>query len=271
MRIADEVVARAISVGRSQWGERLIAAYAIGSLAHGGFSEHASDIDVALIIAPPLQVDDAGRAEAAKRDVAASGLPLAERLSLFWSSLERPSPEGQSGRLPAPDLLDLRRHGRLLHGVDVREHLPVPTYRELLVSSAAFALRRLADEAGIGYLRDPVLLLEGKSIAATKFVLYPVRLLFTAQTGEVGANADAVAHFARIAPEATRALAVAALEWRDEPAKLADPSAAAMIRAGLRPLYRLFVEDYVQRLHKHDAPGLAQRFREWSRAIAPSG
>jgi hypothetical protein len=34
---------------RAQLGERLIGAYLIGSLAHGGFSRRYSDVDVALV------------------------------------------------------------------------------------------------------------------------------------------------------------------------------------------------------------------------------
>jgi predicted nucleotidyltransferase len=37
------------SLFRAQLGERLIGAYLIGSLAHGGFSRRYSDIDIALI------------------------------------------------------------------------------------------------------------------------------------------------------------------------------------------------------------------------------
>jgi hypothetical protein len=42
---------------RAQLGERLIGAYLIGSLAHGGFSRRYSDIDMALIT--EVALDDA--------------------------------------------------------------------------------------------------------------------------------------------------------------------------------------------------------------------
>ncbi len=267
-RAAHDVAVRAIDAGRAEWGERLVAAYAIGSLAHGGFSEKVSDIDVALIVTPPLQASDAARADAVKRVVAASGLPLAERLSLFWSCFGPSAPGADAGRLPAPDLLDLRRHGRLLHGREVREYLAAPTYRDLLLSSATFGLRRLADEAGMAYLRDPASLVRGGIVVATKFVLYPVRLLYSAQTGEVDGNPHAVQHFAAFAPASARALAIEALGWRDDPSALAAPQAADALQAGLRPLYRLFVDEYARRLGDHGESPLMQRYREWSSAIA---
>jgi hypothetical protein len=37
------------SLYRAQLGERLLGAYLIGSLAHGGFSHRYSDIDMALV------------------------------------------------------------------------------------------------------------------------------------------------------------------------------------------------------------------------------
>jgi hypothetical protein len=145
--------------------------------------------------------------------------------------------------------------------------MPAPTYRDLLLSSAAFGLRRLGDEAGIAHLREPAPLLRGGIVVATKFVLYPVRLLYSAQTGEVAANPDAVDHFAAFAPAPARALALQALEWRDDPSALAAPRAAAALQAGLRPLYRLFVEESARRLREQEEGLLMQRYREWSRAI----
>jgi predicted nucleotidyltransferase len=47
----DDVLADAVRAGRESLGGRLLAAYALGSLAHGGFSPLVSDVDVALILA----------------------------------------------------------------------------------------------------------------------------------------------------------------------------------------------------------------------------
>ena len=44
--IGDKVLTAAVASARNVWGERLIAAYTLGSLAHGGFSIHVSDIDL---------------------------------------------------------------------------------------------------------------------------------------------------------------------------------------------------------------------------------
>jgi hypothetical protein len=80
-------------------GARLISAYAIGSLAHGGFAPDVSDIDIAVLVgAPP-----------------------------------------EAARLGAIDRLDLIEHGVLMHGIDRRADNGVrPTCDELVAETAAF-------------------------------------------------------------------------------------------------------------------------------------
>ena len=56
--IGEKVLTAAVASARDVWGERLVAAYALGSLAHGGFSIHVSDIDLGLILADPLEDQD---------------------------------------------------------------------------------------------------------------------------------------------------------------------------------------------------------------------
>jgi hypothetical protein len=50
---AEKVLTDAANAYRVALGERLLAAYALGSLAHGGFSPLVSDIDVRLIVSDP--------------------------------------------------------------------------------------------------------------------------------------------------------------------------------------------------------------------------
>jgi predicted nucleotidyltransferase len=55
----EQVLAEATEAYRAALGERLLAAFALGSLAHGGFSELVSDIDLGPIFSDPLLPDDA--------------------------------------------------------------------------------------------------------------------------------------------------------------------------------------------------------------------
>jgi predicted nucleotidyltransferase len=52
------VLARAVVAYQAALGPRLIAAYTLGSLAHGGFSRLVSDVDLGLVLQGPLRPTD---------------------------------------------------------------------------------------------------------------------------------------------------------------------------------------------------------------------
>src|SRR6185312_16545624 len=54
----ETVLGEAVEAYRAALGDRLLGAYALGSLAHGGFSELVSDVDLGLIIGDPPQPSD---------------------------------------------------------------------------------------------------------------------------------------------------------------------------------------------------------------------
>ena len=56
--LGQAVLARAVSAYRAALGSRLVAGYALGSLAHGGFSPLVSDVDLGLILQDPLRAAD---------------------------------------------------------------------------------------------------------------------------------------------------------------------------------------------------------------------
>jgi predicted nucleotidyltransferase len=80
------VLAEAVGAYTQALGERLIAAYALGSLAHGSFSPLVSDVDLALILADPLHPTDSETVAAVARGLKAKGSALHERLSVFWGT-----------------------------------------------------------------------------------------------------------------------------------------------------------------------------------------
>ena len=83
---------------RAQLGERLIGAYLIGSLAHGGFSWRYSDIDVALITEFAL---DATTLTTLRGLAAECDATLSQKLSVFWSDRNF-----TMGRFPPLDRID---------------------------------------------------------------------------------------------------------------------------------------------------------------------
>ena len=264
MEAGERVLARAVHLAQEWWGARLVSAYAIGSLAHGGFSAHVSDVDLALVLQDPLDDEDATNVRRICGQVAASGVPLGERLSLFWGSAATLSGSAAGGRFPPADLLDLHHHGRLLAGSDVRSEARLPTLRDLVVAGAGFAYRVLSGAQPAAYLADPEKLAHAPVRTLTKLTLYPVRLLYTARTGKVGINHEAVPHLLASTRGSAAELAREALQWRYCPPPPGDRGLVVVLQRGIGPLYRAFIEDYESRLRGYGEMDLAQVYRDWA-------
>src|SRR5579862_1510211 len=144
--------------------------------------------------------------------------------------------EAAAGRFPALDRLDLILHGQLLYGQESRAGLPRPSKRELVVGSARLGLDLLSRPSHQAWLANPAGLIEAEPKPLTKAILFPVRFLYTARTGEIGRNHDAVRHIVQAEPGPVADLAAAALRWRDEPPSADDPEASGLVKRGLRPI-----------------------------------
>ena len=174
-------------------GDRLVAAYALGSLAHGGFSPLVSDLDLGLVLRDPPLAGDRGAIERVAAGLAAADPDRHGRLSVFWGTRASLSGQGGDARFPPVDRLDLLHDGLLLSGEDTREGLPEPRRSELLAGGAEFALALLAGDETLALLHRADLLPAHGTRRLTKLVLFPVRFLYTAETGLVGANDAAAA------------------------------------------------------------------------------
>jgi hypothetical protein len=278
----ESVLGEAGAAYRQALGGRLLAAYALGSLAHGGFSALVSDVDLGLIVSDPLQAGDADTIEAVAELQKRKGSDLHERLSVFWGTPATLRGERRGGRFPPLDRLDLIEHGRLLAGSDdVRCELPRPGADELLVSGAEFALEHVAGmprsasgpstslgslppptENAVEEILSPELLLARGVRQTTKLVLFPVRFMYTAATASVGTNHDAVARYLEDRSAPARILVAAAAAWREAPPD--DHAAAlALLRAELVPLYLEYIDDHIERLRSLSETELARAFECW--------
>lgn len=271
---------RAAEVYESRLGGRLLGAYALGSLAHGGFSEAVSDIDLGLILSDPLQPEDPRRIQRIAEEAAREGEPLDARLSVFWGTPSTLRGECDGGRFPALDRLDLIEHGRLIGGEDkARRGLPRPSSAELLVAGARFALQRLAgfappagdrtrrdrdepDSEAIEQLRSPELLIAGGLRRVTKTVLFPVRFMFTAASGRVATNDDAVDAYLADREAPSRALVAAARAWREDSSEW-EQQAARLLPLELVPLYMHYTDDQLARLRPLGEAELTRCFEVW--------
>jgi hypothetical protein len=259
---SERVLAEAVEAYRVALGGRLLAAYALGSLAHGGFSELVSDIDIGLIVSdPPLPRDVSTIRHVADAEKS-KGSALHERLSVFWGTPATLRGERDGGRFPALDRLDLIENGRLLTGSDdARSGLPRPSAGELIVTGAEFALDYLGKSA-TEEIRSPDLLIAHGVRRLTKLALFPVRFLYTAATGRIGTNDAAAAHYLSDGHSPSGELVAAALAWRTaEPTD--EAAAAALLRDQMVPLYLQYITDHITRLDSLGEVELAEAFREW--------
>jgi hypothetical protein len=280
------VLAEAVAAYAQALGERLVAAYALGSLAHGGFSPLVSDVDLALILADPLRPTDSETVAAVARGLKAKDSALHDRLSVFWGTPSSLGGRVPGGRFPPLDRLDLLEHGCLLRGEDVRNGLVPPSRDELLVAGALFALEYLADlvvgppherpgqalgslhrgEDAVEEIRRPELLLARGLRRLTKLVLFPVRFLFTAETGRVGTNDAAVDHYLAADAPPGGALVAAALAWRTVPPE-SDEVVLSLLEAGMVPLYLHYIDNQRARLAALGRHDLAEAFGQWRRRL----
>jgi predicted nucleotidyltransferase len=263
---AEDLLAEAVRAYVDAFGDRLVAAYALGSLAHGGFSPLVSDVDLGLVLADPLAPADADAVERVAATLRAGGSSLHERLSVFWGTPATLRDEAAGGRFPPLDRLDLIQHGRLLRGTDVRAGLPQPSRADLLVAGAEFALVSLAGERDVEAVRRPETLYDQGVPRVTKLVLFPVRFLYSAETGLVGTNHAAVEHYLAAGGAPGVELVAGALGWRISPPDRAH--AIDLLRRELIPLYLHYLDDHAARLRAAGRPDLAAAFVCWRGRIA---
>ena len=170
------------SLYRAQFGKRLVGAYLIGSLAHGGFSHRYSDIDVALVTEDSL---DTATLTTLRSLAAECDATLSQKLSLFWSDHRF-----TDGRFPPLDRTDYIDHAIVLNE---REHvLPVrPTLNEIRLYLRGDPLSNWTESAHRFAGMDS--LAAGDHKAFVRMLLYPARLVYSWTTGRLASNDEAVA------------------------------------------------------------------------------
>jgi hypothetical protein len=174
---------------KSRLGTRLVEAYKLGSLAHGGFSEIYSDIDIGLLLNcadPPPEIPTL--IAAAK----ALDTEYGKKLSVFWGN-----PDFGWGRLPVIDRIDLLDHGvPLLYGFkpSFRRPSKEEIHHEQLQSIERSWKSRLPELSRLKKLevkdRKPYI----------RAVLYAARLIYTWDNLAVDSNDRAVEYLHEVRP-----------------------------------------------------------------------
>ena len=169
--------------------ERLLGVYAIGSLAHDGFSTRYSDIDVALIAEDAEISQDLTRL---RGHAAALSTEHAPKLSLFWTDRHF-----SVGRFPPLDRLDLIDHGiPLVERQRVRP--PRPTLGEVRAYLGADPLRNWSMQ--VEKLNTLDELTSNNRKAYMRALLYPARFAYSWTLGLMASNDAAVAWLRPHAP-----------------------------------------------------------------------
>jgi hypothetical protein len=243
------VIDAAVRCAAGRLGDSLLSAYAIGSLAHGGFRTAVSDVDLALLTDDQRHRGMPRVVATIASEVKAAGHPLADRLSIFYAPWARFSDPPPDARFPPIDRYDLVRYGILVHGTDFRPtYATAPTADEVRAHAVESALRRVTPaqlRADLRQLADAGVTVHD----ATKIVLWPVRLQHVCDTGQATGNAAAVDHYLQLPDARHRSLAHDALEWRDL-AAIESPSTA--LERITNEIHDLHAEAF-QRLSDHPA------------------
>ncbi len=181
-RIAALAYARALALlYRKELGKRLVGAYLIGSLAHGGFSHRYSDIDVALVTEDGLDAAALTKLHAlAVEDDAA----LSQKLSVFWTDRRF-----SVGRMPPLDRVDYIDHGVVLIE-RARVQPPRPSRDEIRAYLSGAPLANWTENARRFAKSD--VLTPGDHKAFIRTLLYPARLVYSWSTGRMASNDEAV-------------------------------------------------------------------------------
>ena len=250
-------------LSQSTFQGRCTAVYVMGSLARGGFSEVASDIDIGLILEGPLNPQDETDVDRILSEMLERNAAVRNKVSLFWGSIDSIDGVVEAGRYPPFDRLDLIDHALLLAGRDVRSQLKRPSKRELVVSSAEFALDRLDSDQVLEKFHDCGLLASQGTVTVTKRVLFPARFIYMVKAGEIAGNEASYKYYADSFSGPDAELVSQAYHWRmnalpDELDEVVD-----RLEQGLAPLYCRFIDIYVECLDGYEEAGLSLQLDQW--------
>ena len=186
------------------FGNGLLGAYLIGSLAHAGFSRRYSDVDIALVTVAGLSPEAHDRI---RNEAAALSADWGPKISIFWADRHF-----SVGRFPPLDRIDYLDHAIALTEQDfVRPARPTLTEIRQYLRGEPFV--SWAHRARSFAAADALQPEDHKAYLRT--LLYPARFGYSWITGLMGSNDDAVAFVKkRPVPRLNVELIARALECR---------------------------------------------------------
>src|SRR5690606_12358312 len=185
--------------------------------------------------------------------------------SIFWGTLDSLEGNNNLGRFPPLAKLDLIENGVLLFGTDIRHRLSKPTTSDLIMMGAKFALQMLATPEIMNEMMQPNLMYEKGMRHLTKIILFPVRLLYTAMTGKIGHNEEAVNYYLSHYQGAKAKLVKTAFQWRYESPK--NAAAVEIIKGSLIELYIQFIDVYIEKVKEYNEMSIVKDLRNWKNRL----
>ena len=247
--------------------ENEVSVYVMGSLARGGFSDIASDIDVGIILKGPL--DNAREKIKDVLSAAHKTFPsIKNNISIFWGSVESLNGVIDAGRYPPFDRLDLIDHGLLLSGQDIRKMLDKPTRKELEIASATFSLSYLANQERIEEFHNCRRIAEKGIVYTTKTILFPARFIYLQRTGEIAGNEESSRYYVDNFKGPDAELIKQGYYWRLNSLPIDLNKVTNYLKEGVILLYINYINIYIQRLEYYKEKILRDKLIQWKENIS---
>lgn len=244
-----------------------VSVYIMGSLARGGFSEIASDIDLGIILKGSLD----GAGEKIKNVLSAThkNFPsVKNNISIFWGSIESINGVIEAGRYPPFDRLDLIDHALLLSGQDVRKMLTRPTRKELEIASSTFSLSYLASKERIEEFHNCLCIAEKGVVYTTKTILFPARFIYLERTGEIAGNKESFRYYMDNFKGPDAELIKYGYHWRLNSLPEDLNIVSDYLKKGLALLYIKYINIYIQRMEQYKEKTIINELIQWKRKIS---
>ena len=248
-------------------GTRCISIYLMGSIARGGFSKVASDIDIGIILGGKPQEVDLSTIEEIQSSAVGNYPQINNKVSIFWGTIGSINGVVDAGRYPPFDRLDLIDHALLLSGAEVRDQLIRPTKEELEIASAEFSIEYLGSNERINEFMNCELITNKGAVYVTKTILFPARFIYLAKTGEIAGNDVSYQYYIDNFSGSDAELVDSGYQWRHHSLPKNLDSVTQKIDKGLSNLYHNFIDIYIERMDLYGHFELKSKLVEWRNNI----
>ena len=246
--------------------QRFSSAYLMGSLARGGFSEVASDIDIGIIL-KELDAADSENMDLIQTRTANKFSSVKNNLSIFWGSIESINCKVDAGRYPPFDRLDLIENALLLSGEEIRSNLRKPSKKELEIAGAQLALSYLGSNERIDEFLNCERISDKGVVYVTKTILFPARFIYLQRTAEIAGNEASYQYYIENFSGEDARLVQQGYQWRLDGLPEDLSVVNSQLSKGLVKLYCNFIDIYIVQMDSYHEYEIKSKLEQWKQAI----